>query len=74
LTSREREVLLLMDSGFSNKGIATRLYIEVCTVKNHVHHILDKLQVSTRAQAVMKLSRKAPADLRRASHRGNSRG
>ena len=56
LTTREREVLLLMNGGFSNKEIAARLFIEVCTVKNHVHHILDKLQVSSRTQAVMKLS------------------
>jgi DNA-binding NarL/FixJ family response regulator len=56
LTSREREVLVLLNDGFSNKEIATKLFIEVCTVKNHVHHILDKLQVTSRAQAVMKLS------------------
>jgi two-component system nitrate/nitrite response regulator NarL len=56
LTTREQEVLVLLHDGFSNKEIATQLYIEVCTVKNHVHHILDKLQVSSRAQAVMKLS------------------
>jgi len=74
LTTREREVLGLMNSGFSNKEIATRLYIEVCTVKNHVHHILDKLHVSSRAQAVMKLSTHTPADLRRPPHRANSRG
>jgi DNA-binding NarL/FixJ family response regulator len=74
LTSREREVLRLMNGGFSNKEIATRLYIEVCTVKNHVHHILDKLQVSSRAQAVLKLSSHTPADLRRASPRANRRG
>jgi two-component system nitrate/nitrite response regulator NarL len=74
LTSREREVLGLMNDGFSNEEIATRLYIEVSTVKNHVHHILEKLQVSSRAQAVMKRSSQTPADLRRASHRANSRG
>jgi DNA-binding NarL/FixJ family response regulator len=74
LTSREREVLGLMNGGFSNKEIATRLYIEVCTVKNHVHHILDKLQVSSRAQAVMKLSSHPPADLRRTSQRAYSHG
>jgi len=73
LTSREREVLGLINGGFSNKEIATQLYIEVCTVKNHVHHILDKLQVSSRAHAVMKLSAHTPADLRRTS-RANSRG
>jgi len=73
LTSREREVLGLMNGGFSNKEIATQLYIEVCTVKNHVHHILDKLQVSSRAHAVMKLSTHMPADLRR-TPRASSRG
>ena len=67
LTSREREVLVLLNDGFSNKEIATQLFIEVCTVKNHVHHILDKLHVSSRAQAVMKLS-----DSRRVNLRGRS--
>lgn len=74
LTSREREVLGLMNSGFSNKEIATRLYIEVSTVKNHVHHILDKLQVSTRAQAVVKRSTPTPANLRRSSNGASPRG
>ena len=74
LTGRERQVLGLMNGGLSNKEIATRLSIEVCTVKNHVHHILDKLQVSSRAQAVTKLSSHTPADLRRVSQRFSSPG
>ena len=74
LTSREREVLGLMNAGFSNKEIATRLFIEVSTVKNHVHHILDKLHVSSRAQAVMKRPSPEPVDFRRAAHRATSRG
>ena len=52
LTSREQQVLRLMQSGRSNKEIAQNLNIAEPTVKNHVHHLLEKLEVSTRAQAV----------------------
>lgn len=48
LTPREREVLQLIGQNFSNQEIADRLFIEVGTVKNHVHSILDKLNVSSR--------------------------
>jgi DNA-binding NarL/FixJ family response regulator len=51
LTARERGIVALIDEGLSNKEIATRLGIELCTVKNHVHHILEKLQVRRRTQA-----------------------
>src|SRR6266516_3224851 len=51
LTTREREILELIDEGCSNKQIAQRLRIELPTVKNHVHHILVKLGVSRRAEA-----------------------
>lgn len=51
LTAREREVIGLIDQGLSNKQIARRLCIEVATVKNHVHHILVKLQVERRGAA-----------------------
>jgi two-component system, NarL family, nitrate/nitrite response regulator NarL len=51
LTAREREVVQLIDQGMSNKEIARRLSIEVRTVKNHVHNILQKLQVSRRGEA-----------------------
>jgi len=52
LTRREREVLGLIDRGLSNKEIAGSLRIEVPTVKNHVHNILEKLHVVRRAEAV----------------------
>jgi two-component system, NarL family, nitrate/nitrite response regulator NarL len=55
LTSRELEVAELIDKGFSNKEIALRLSIEVPTVKNHVHSILKKLQVTRRSEAVARL-------------------
>jgi DNA-binding NarL/FixJ family response regulator len=55
LTPREREVLELIDGGLMNKEIANALSIELATVKNHVHHILEKLGVTRRARAAAKL-------------------
>jgi len=55
LTQRELEILVLIDRGLSNKEIAGALSIEVSTVKNHVHHILGKLDVSRRTEAPGKL-------------------
>jgi len=56
LTTRELEIVQLLDGGLSNKQIAQRLCIELPTVKNHVHHILDKLGVKRRGEvgAVMR--------------------
>lgn len=51
LTPREREVLGLIGEDFSNRQIADELVIEVGTVKNHVHSILKKLDVSNRHEA-----------------------
>ena len=51
LTRRELEVVDLIDGGLSNKEIARRLCITVPTVKNHVHRILDKLQLDRRDKA-----------------------
>ena len=55
LTSREREIMGLIDEGLSNKEIAKRLRIEVATVKNHVHNILEKLQVHRRGEAAARV-------------------
>jgi DNA-binding NarL/FixJ family response regulator len=52
LTEREDQILGLLDMGLSNQQIADRLCIELRTVKNHVHHILGKLGVSRRGEAV----------------------
>jgi ATP/maltotriose-dependent transcriptional regulator MalT len=52
LTARELEVLQLMATGASNKSIAAQLFISMPTVKSHVSHILSKLDVSSRGEAV----------------------
>jgi DNA-binding NarL/FixJ family response regulator len=52
LTSRELEIINLIAEGLPNKEIAQRLFIETQTVKNHVHNILDKLQLHNRFEAV----------------------
>jgi two-component system, NarL family, nitrate/nitrite response regulator NarL len=51
LTKREIEIVSLIDEGLSNKEIGGRLRIGTPTVKNHVHHILEKLHVRRRGQA-----------------------
>ena len=61
LTVREREILDLVDQRLSNKEIAQRLSIDVRTVKNHVHNILQKLQVHRRSEAARRIRRVAPA-------------
>jgi DNA-binding NarL/FixJ family response regulator len=50
LTRREHEVIALIEEGLSNKEIAVRLQIELQTVKNHVHNILEKLQLDSRRE------------------------
>jgi DNA-binding NarL/FixJ family response regulator len=52
LTAREREIVNLIGCGLSNRQIGEQLVIEISTVKNHIHNILEKLQVSRRADAV----------------------
>ena len=51
LTGREQQVFALLKQGQSNKEIAAGLSIAEATVKNHVHHVLEKLKVSTRGRA-----------------------
>ncbi|MDX1377384.1 MAG: response regulator transcription factor [Anaerolineales bacterium] len=56
LTSRETEVLELIGQGLTNQQIAEHLVIEIGTVKNHVHNILEKLNVSSRGEAAAYLA------------------
>jgi DNA-binding NarL/FixJ family response regulator len=50
LTKRERQVIVLIADGFTNKEIAQKLHLSTYTVKSHVHNILEKLSLSTRVQ------------------------
>jgi two-component system, NarL family, nitrate/nitrite response regulator NarL len=57
LTQREREILALVAAGASNKTIARRLGVSPNTVKFHIVAVFDKLQATTRAEAVAKAAR-----------------
>ena len=52
LSPRETEILESIAAGLSNKDISQQLGITPCTVKNHVHNILTKLQVRRRQDAI----------------------
>lgn len=54
LTEREMEVLGLLSRGLSNKQIAEELFVSTGTAKNHVQHVIAKLGVSDRTQAVLR--------------------
>jgi DNA-binding NarL/FixJ family response regulator len=57
LTRREREIAGLIAEGLSNKEIARSLRISCATVKNHVHSVLEKLQIRRRGEAAARLRR-----------------
>ncbi|MEL7209158.1 MAG: helix-turn-helix transcriptional regulator [Actinomycetota bacterium] len=52
LSEREREVALLVAAGYSNRQIATALFIALSTVKDHMHAILAKTGLDSRAQLI----------------------
>ncbi len=57
LSDRERDVLRAVASGQANKDIARALHISVATTRNHVQHILKKLDVHTKLEAMAMVSR-----------------
>lgn len=54
LTEREMEIIKLASRGLSNQDIATELFLSVRTVQGHLGHIFNKLQVSSRTEAVVR--------------------
>jgi DNA-binding NarL/FixJ family response regulator len=61
LTDREREVWRAMSRGLSNSEIAKELFVSEHTVKFHVHNLLRKLSVHTRAEAICAAHRRGMA-------------
>jgi DNA-binding NarL/FixJ family response regulator len=59
LTRREREVLLLVVTGLSNKEIARRLGLSTGTVKLHMHKIFQKTGAKRRSELMAQMSREA---------------
>jgi DNA-binding NarL/FixJ family response regulator len=59
LTKREQDVLRLLAQGHSNRQIAQALTVSENTVKTHVRHILEKLELDSRGEAVAFVRRKA---------------
>ena len=54
ISEREYEVLELLSHGHSNKEIADKLFVSTNTIKTHLSHLYEKLEVSRRAQAIQK--------------------
>jgi two-component system, NarL family, nitrate/nitrite response regulator NarL len=61
LTVREQEIFALLAKGLSNKAIGRALGISSATAKNHVHNILDKMQLHRRAEAAAYAQYEVPA-------------
>lgn len=53
LTNRETEVLGLLAQGLTNKDIAQRLFLSVCTIEAHLRHVYSKLGVASRTEAAL---------------------
>jgi DNA-binding NarL/FixJ family response regulator len=53
LSTREREIVILVAQGFKNKEMAEKMFISEQTVKNHLHNIFDKLGVSDRLELAL---------------------
>ena len=60
LTPRQREILALLAKGFYYKEIGAALGISHCTVRAHLHSVYQKLEVRSRARAVVKFHEQTP--------------
>lgn len=58
LTPREREILALIGNGFTNRAIGEKIFLSEQTVKHYVTNILQKLQVRSRVEAALLVSRR----------------
>jgi len=55
LSEREYELLLLLKTGVTNKEVADQLFISINTVKTHLQHLFEKLDVKNRTQAIFRI-------------------
>jgi two-component system, NarL family, response regulator LiaR len=62
ITIRQKEILVLLGEGHSDEEIGKALHLGEATVRSHVHNILQRLGMETRAQAVAYANRKSAAD------------
>jgi DNA-binding CsgD family transcriptional regulator len=67
LTRREEEVLRLVSAGLTNAGVAAALFVAPGTVKKHLDHIYEKLEVANRTQAAAWALSKSPSSRSTAS-------
>ncbi len=72
LTIRESEVALFLAQGLRNRDIASALWVSENTVKTHLKSIFQKTSVSSRAEAIVRISRDTSFSPRRPEHRGAS--
>ncbi len=68
LTSQERQILMLIADGLTNRQIGERLYLAEKTVKNYVSSVLAKLGMERRTEAAVFAARVADKDRQRAAH------
>ena len=54
LTKKEKEILILIEKGYSNKDISNELFISVSTVKTHISNIFKKKKVTKRTDLILK--------------------
>ncbi len=59
LTARENEILEYLAKGYRYKEIAAKLFLSIETIRSHVHHIYEKLQVSSRTDAINKIFKRS---------------
>ena len=70
LTTQERQILMLIADGLTNRQIGERLYLAEKTVKNYVSSVLAKLGMERRTEAAVFAARVADKDRERANHPG----
>jgi DNA-binding CsgD family transcriptional regulator len=70
LTPREREVITLVAAGRTNRETARYLWISPHTVRAHLEHIFEKLEVTTRAAAVARVLEDSPLPVTRGEENG----